>query len=59
MEIKEGDVTKYQDLVRLHKGKDLDRAKSREELTKLVRLMAVITKPIPERDYQILKEKEN
>ena len=48
MDIKEVDVTQYQSLVKLHYGKEIDRAKARDELTKLCRLMAVICRPIPE-----------
>lgn len=50
MDIREEDVAKYQDLVKSHLGKEIDRAKAREELTKLVRMMAVITRPIPKGD---------
>lgn len=47
MDIREEDVTKYQDLVKFHYGKKIDRTKACDELTKLCRLMAVITRPIP------------
>lgn len=58
MDIREEDVTKYQDIVKSRLGKELDRAKARDELTKLCRLMAVITKPIPEKDFKEINKKE-
>lgn len=47
MDIREEDVTRYQNIVRSRLGKEIDRARARDELTKLCRLMAVITRPIP------------
>ncbi len=57
MDIRETDVIKYQDIVKSQSGKEIDRAKARDELTKLCRLMAVIMRPIPkEREKDVFEQ---
>ncbi len=58
MDIRDEDITKYQSIIKSRLGKEVDRAKALEELTKLCMFMAVITRPIPEKDFKELNNKE-
>lgn len=59
MDIRDEDITKYQSIIKSRLGKEIDRAKALEELTKLCMFMAVITRPVPqEKDFKKLNKKE-